>query len=163
MLQPTGTVRDDGTIASISSVGVVIIYGDDTSFWGKSGTLCTSTVNWWTSRNVQEMPADARQGPVQIEIRLRWEDERNATVLVYADGVQYCRMDGFPLFGAEAHLWNDNNGSREAPWYQMFPIPDYSLGNGPDKWVRYTYFSLGLEPRGDDDGAQALGEAGVRR
>jgi hypothetical protein len=151
LLQPVGTVRDDGTIASISSVGVVAVYGEEASLWGKSGVLCTSTINWWTPPSVQEMPVDPRQGPVQIEVRLRWEDERNLTMLVYADGAQYCRIDKFPIFGAEAHLWNDNNGSREAPWYQVFPMPGYQVLNGPDKWARYTDFSLGLEAAGNDE------------
>ena len=144
LLQPTGTVRDDGAIVSISSVGVVAVYGEDASLWGKSGVLCTSTINWWTPADVQEIPVDARDGPVQIEVRLQWRDERNISVYVSANGVRYCQMDGFPLFEAEGHLWNDNNGSREAPWYQVFPMPGYQMLNGPDKWARYTHFSLGL-------------------
>ena len=138
ILQPLGTLSEDGVFAGPFDMFGFSIAGEESSIQGINGGLCYLALNWMPVK-VSPLPVDVHSWQI-YEIRLRWMSRTKWLGSMSVDGKPISEMS-LPAFGPiEVHVWSDNSLVLHRPrrWWEIAPSMDLKFQDGGDK-----EFSLG--------------------
>jgi hypothetical protein len=147
IVQPAGTLGEDGFFAKPFDMFGYSITGDESSINGISGPNCYLALNW--------VPVEVR--PLQVdrhtwesyEIRLHWISKTEWLGTVSVDDKELCRMP-MPAFGpVEVHVWSDNFMVTTQPrrWWELAPAMDLYFQDGGEKQFQLGSIQIFEEPR----------------
>jgi hypothetical protein len=133
VVQPVGTLQEDGFFAKPFDMFGFAVMGDESSFYGKNGSLCYLALNW-VPVQVEALHVDPHAWH-DYEIRLRWVSKTEWLGTVSADGSVLCQMP-MPTFGpVEVHVWSDNFLVINQPrrWWELASSLDLKFQDGGEK------------------------------
>jgi hypothetical protein len=147
VVQPVGTLQEDGLFAKPFDMFGFAVVGDESSFDGKNGSLCYLALNW--------IPVQAEALHVDphawhdYEIRLRWINKTEWLGTVSADDSVLCQMP-MPAFGPlEVHVWSDNFLVVNQPrrWWEIPATLDLKFQGGGKKQFLLNWIQISEKKR----------------
>ena len=133
VVQPVGTLQEDGFFAKPFDMFGFAVMGDESSFYGNNGSLCYLALNW-VPVQVEALHVDPYAWH-DYEIRLRWISKTEWMGTISVDESALCEMP-MPAFGPlEVHVWSDNYHVIDQPrrWWELAPSLDLKFQDGGEK------------------------------
>ncbi|MBV6391204.1 MAG: hypothetical protein KPEEDBHJ_00412 [Anaerolineales bacterium] len=133
VLQPAGTLQEDGMFALPFDMFGLSMIGKESSFNEINGSVCYLALNW-APAEVQALNVDPELWHT-YQIRLHQVSRIEWMGTVSADGSELCRMM-MPAFGpVEIQVWSDNYlvSSQPQRWWQIAPILELGFQDGGNK------------------------------
>ncbi len=139
IVQPAGTLHEDGSIAKLFDMFGFSIIGKESSLFGINGPICYLTLNL-TPVHAIPLQVDTRSSHL-YEIRLRWISQTEWSGSIKVDNAPQCQVS-MPAFGPiEVHVWSDNLFVLSSPrrLWEIAPAMDLRYQDSGDK-----EFSVGM-------------------
>ena len=133
VVQPVGTLQEDGFFAKPFDMFGFAVMGDESSFYGNNGSLCYLALNW-VPVQVEALHVDPHAWH-DYEIRLRWISKTEWMGTISVDESALCEMS-MPAFGPlEVHVWSDNFHVIDQPrrWWELAPSLDLKFQDSGEK------------------------------
>ena len=133
VVQPVGTLQEDGFFAKPFDMFGFAVMGDESSFYGNNGSLCYLALNW-VPVQVEALHVDPYAWH-DYEIRLRWISKTEWMGTISVDESALCEMP-MPAFGPlEVHVWSDNYHVIDQPrrWWELAPSLDLKFQDSGEK------------------------------
>ena len=133
VVQPVGTLQEDGFFAKPFDMFGFAVMGDESSFYGNNGSLCYLALNW-VPVQVEALHVDPHAWH-DYEIRLRWISKTEWMGTISVDESALCEMP-MPAFGPlEVHVWSDNFHVIDQPrrWWELAPSLDLKFQDSGEK------------------------------
>jgi hypothetical protein len=147
VVQPAGTLQEDGLFAKPFDMFGFAVIGNESSFYGKNGSLCYLALNW-APVQVESLEVDPHTWH-DYEIHLRWISKTEWLGTVSVDDSLLCQMT-IPAFGPlEVHVWSDNFHVIDQPrrWWELAPSLGLEFLDGGEKQFLLGMIQISKEAR----------------
>lgn len=133
IVQPQGTLQEDGRFAKPFDMFGLSLIGRESSFNGNNGAVCYLALNW-ASAEVKALNVDPQVWH-SYQIRLHRISRTEWLGSLSVDGSELCQMR-LPAFGPlEVQVWSDNYLVTTSPkqWWQIGSVIDLGFQDGGEK------------------------------